>query len=54
VVSVRESVWPIVLAGTLRPVIDSYLPMEQAAEAHLRIEHGDHVGKLVLVAPAAT
>jgi putative PIG3 family NAD(P)H quinone oxidoreductase len=51
VASVRESVWPTVLAGALSPVIDSFLPMERAAEAHLRIERGDHVGKMILVAP---
>lgn len=34
--------------GQLKPVIDSVLPLEQAAEAHRRLEQGGVKGKLVL------
>jgi len=43
-------VWPYVAAGDLRPVIDSTFPLERAAEAHRRMESGEHVGKIVLTA----
>jgi putative PIG3 family NAD(P)H quinone oxidoreductase len=34
--------------GEIRPVIDSVFPLRDAAEAHHRMESGDHVGKIVL------
>jgi len=45
-----RTVWPHVEAGMLKPVIDSTFPLARAAEAHARMEAGDHVGKIVLVA----
>lgn len=41
-------VWPHVEAGRLKPVMDEAFPLEQAADAHRRMEAGDHVGKIVL------
>jgi NADPH:quinone reductase-like Zn-dependent oxidoreductase len=41
-------VWPEVARGALRPVIDSVFPLAQAADAHRRMESGEHVGKIVL------
>ncbi len=41
-------VWPHVERGELRPVMDARFPLAQAAEAHRRMEAGDHVGKIVL------
>lgn len=43
-----RNVWPDVEQGRLKPIIDSVFPLEQAAEAHRRMESGDHVGKVVL------
>jgi putative PIG3 family NAD(P)H quinone oxidoreductase len=43
-----RNVWPHVEEGRLRPVIDSVFPFADAAEAHRRMESGDHVGKIVL------
>ncbi len=45
---VATIVWPLVTEGKLRPVIDSVIPLADAAEAHRRMESGDHVGKIVL------
>jgi NADPH:quinone reductase-like Zn-dependent oxidoreductase len=35
-------------AGGLRPVVDSVLPLDEAASAHARVERGEHFGKVVL------
>ena len=45
----QRVVWPHVIAGELKPVIDMTFPLTQAADAHARMEAGDHVGKIVLV-----
>lgn len=43
-----RDVWPAVETGELKPVIDSTFPLEQAAQAHRRMESGAHMGKIVL------
>ena len=48
VASVRENVWPLVAAGTVRPIVDSVLPMADAAAAHRLVESSTHVGKVLL------
>jgi NADPH:quinone reductase len=45
---IGKTVWPYVEGGRLKPVIDSTFPLDQAAEAHARMEAGDHIGKIVL------
>jgi NADPH:quinone reductase-like Zn-dependent oxidoreductase len=45
---IARTVWPYVEGGRLKPVIDSVFPLDQAAEAHARMEQGDHIGKIVL------
>lgn len=46
---VREEVWPLVEAGTIRPVIDRRVPLPEAAQAHRLMESGGHFGKILLV-----
>ncbi|PPB82405.1 putative PIG3 family NAD(P)H quinone oxidoreductase [Albidovulum inexpectatum] len=46
--SLRTHVWPLIESGRMRPVMDSEFPLDQAAEAHRRIESPEHVGKIVL------
>jgi putative PIG3 family NAD(P)H quinone oxidoreductase len=48
VAAVREHVWPLVEAGTVRPVVDRVLPIGEAAEAHRVVEASEHVGKVLL------
>ncbi|WP_242098048.1 MULTISPECIES: NAD(P)H-quinone oxidoreductase [unclassified Sphingomonas] len=43
-----RTVWPHVEAGRIRPAIDRTFAMADAADAHRRMEAGDHVGKIVL------
>jgi len=45
---IARTVWPYAEGGRLKPVIDSVFPIEEAAEAHARMESGEHVGKIVL------
>jgi putative PIG3 family NAD(P)H quinone oxidoreductase len=45
---IARTVWPYVEGGKLKPVIDSSFPLSRAAEAHARMDAGDHVGKIVL------
>ena len=46
--ALEETVWPLIEAGLVRPVIDTRLPLEQAAAAHARMEAGQHIGKILL------
>jgi NADPH:quinone reductase len=45
---IAQNVWPLVATGQLRPVMDRIFPLSQAAAAHVRMEAGAHVGKIVL------
>jgi len=46
--SVRRLVWPLIEAGELAPVVDSTFPLSEAADAHARMESGEHMGKILL------
>jgi putative PIG3 family NAD(P)H quinone oxidoreductase len=48
VAAVREHVWPLVEDGSVRPVVHSRHPLEQAAEAHREMEASGHIGKILL------
>lgn len=50
IAAVEATVWPWVASGILRPPVEAVFPLERAGEAHLRLEAGDHIGKLVLTA----
>ncbi|MCA3453678.1 MAG: NAD(P)H-quinone oxidoreductase [Rhodobacter sp.] len=44
----EQHVWPMIAAGKLRVVLDSEYALEDAAEAHRRMESSGHIGKIVL------
>ena len=46
----REKVWPLIEAGTVKPVMDSSFALAEASKAHARMEGSEHIGKIVLVA----
>jgi NADPH:quinone reductase-like Zn-dependent oxidoreductase len=48
VAGVRQTVWPLVAAGEVRPVIDTVVPLAEAGRAHRIMESGDHIGKIIL------
>lgn len=47
--AVRRTAWPWVESGQVRPPIDATFPLSDAGLAHLRLEAGEHIGKIVLV-----
>ncbi|MYR98258.1 MULTISPECIES: NAD(P)H-quinone oxidoreductase [unclassified Streptomyces] len=49
VAEIRDHVWPMIENGSVRLLIEDRLPMEEAAEAHRRMEAGGHTGKILLV-----
>jgi NADPH2:quinone reductase len=46
--NLRNTVWPLIEAGKIKPVIFKTFPLHQAAEAHAMMESGSHIGKIVL------
>lgn len=48
IAAVEATVWPWVAAGLVRPPVEATFPLEQASAAHLRLEAGGHIGKIVL------
>jgi putative PIG3 family NAD(P)H quinone oxidoreductase len=48
VAAVLENVWTVVDSGVIRPIIDTELPMTEAAEAHRIMTASTHMGKIVL------
>ena len=50
IAAVEATAWPWVAAGRVRPPVEATFPLEQASAAHLRLEAGGHVGKIVLTA----
>jgi NADPH:quinone reductase len=44
----EEQVWPLLVRGQVKPVIDSTFPLDQASEAHRRMETNNHIGKIIL------
>jgi putative PIG3 family NAD(P)H quinone oxidoreductase len=48
IAAVEATAWPWVVSGAVRPPVEATFPVEQASAAHLRLEAGGHVGKIVL------
>ncbi len=44
----RSKVWPLLSRREVGPVIDREFALEEAADAHRRMESSEHVGKIVL------
>jgi putative PIG3 family NAD(P)H quinone oxidoreductase len=46
--AVVEHVWPLVVDGTVRPIIGARVPMAEAGRAHTLMESGESSGKILL------
>ncbi|MDH4464342.1 MAG: NAD(P)H-quinone oxidoreductase [Acidovorax sp.] len=46
--ALRERVWPLLASGAIKPVIHSTFAGADAAQAHVLMESGQHIGKIVL------
>ncbi len=46
--ALHEHVWPLLAAGTVRPVVHEVFPAAEVAHAHALMESSRHIGKLVL------
>jgi NADPH:quinone reductase len=44
----EAQVWPLIAAGTVRPVMFRSFPLAQAAQAHALMETNAHIGKIML------
>jgi putative PIG3 family NAD(P)H quinone oxidoreductase len=42
------AVWPLIEAGTVRPIIDRTLNLDDVVEAHRLVESSEHIGKVLL------
>ena len=50
VAAIEARVMPLLREGRIKPLMDSSFPLEQAADAHRRMETSEHIGKIVLLA----
>ncbi len=48
VAETQNAVWPMIEAGTVRPIIDRVLTLDDAPEAHRLIDSSEHIGKVLL------
>ncbi len=46
--ALRAKVWPLIEAGTVKPVIHATFPLARAADGHRLMEADTHIGKIVL------
>lgn len=46
--ALRERVWPLLEAGTIRPIIHATFPLAEASRAHAMMDAGEQIGKIVL------
>jgi len=44
----KDKVWPLLEAGTVRPIIYKTFALKDAALAHAELERADHVGKVMM------
>jgi NADPH2:quinone reductase len=44
----REKVWPLIEAGSIKPLLSKTFPLAQAADAHRLMESATHIGKIIL------
>jgi putative PIG3 family NAD(P)H quinone oxidoreductase len=48
VAETQAAVWPMIEAGSVRPIIDRILTLDDAGEAHRLVDSSEHIGKVLL------
>ncbi|CFW99674.1 NAD(P)H quinone oxidoreductase [Candidatus Filomicrobium marinum] len=46
--SLEQNVLPLLADGSIKVVMDSTFPLNEASKAHARLDQGEHIGKVVL------
>lgn len=46
--ALSQHVWPLLAKGECLPMVDKTYPLRDVADAHRRMENGEHIGKIVL------
>jgi NADPH2:quinone reductase len=46
--NLKAHVWPLIESGKIKPIIYRTYPLAQASQAHVLMESGEHIGKIVL------
>jgi len=46
--ALAREVWPLILEGKIKPVIDRTFPLTEAQAAHARMGSSEHIGKILL------
>jgi NADPH2:quinone reductase len=46
--ALRARVWPLLEKGAIKPVVHASLPLAQASLAHMQMEAGENIGKIIL------
>lgn len=46
--SLEKTIWPLVEAGKVKPVMNKSFPLAEASKAHAFLESGENIGKIVL------
>ena len=47
--NLRETIWPLIEKGRIKPVIAERFALQDVADAHWLMESSEHIGKIVLV-----
>ncbi len=46
--ALEREVWPLIVAGRVKPIVDSVFPLAAAAEAQAKMAGSSHIGKILL------
>ena len=46
--ALQKAVWPLLINGTVKPIIDQVFPLTEAVAAHALMESNRHIGKILL------
>ncbi|MGY0040765.1 NAD(P)H-quinone oxidoreductase [Pedobacter sp. NJ-S-72] len=45
---IEQTIWPLIAAGKIRPIVYKVFPLAQAADAQRLLESSTHIGKIIL------